>query len=134
MAYATQKRPPSLEAGAREYAIDLYTRLRCEHGWRKDIFMLLRREYARFAHMAIAAEFDVLAMWEYAWLVDATHQYLCTKRSVPFSQHFYRKVCTELEAINARIKHLEFDEQEKESMRRAFDRMAQLIKTWETLE
>ncbi len=124
--------PLPVEDAATNYAVGLYNRLRYESGWRKDTFSLLRQEYAHFVRLAIVGDFDVQAMWEYGWLVGATHQYLRHKESKTFSAWFYKKVCADLAGINAQIKRLEFDETEKDSMRRAFERMAPLIKGWET--
>jgi len=131
MAYVTQKRLPSIEAGAHDYAVELYRRLRCEHGWRKDTLRILRQEYATFVRMAIAHEFDVLAMCEYAWLVDATHQVLRAKGSKSFWAYFHRKVNQELAGIAACLRSVPFSEEEKLVMLRASKRMMPLIKVWE---
>jgi len=131
MSQTTQKRPPSIEAGAEEYAVKLCERLRCEQGWRKDTLRILRQEYARFVRMTIDYDFDVLAMWEYAWLVDFTHQYLRAKGSRSFWAYFHRKVHRELETIAKQLQQVEFDDEEKAVMYQAAKRMQPLIRIWE---
>lgn len=126
--------PRPTEDVAVGYAVDLYNRLRCERGWREDALYLLDNEYARFARMAFAGEFDVVAMWEYGWLVEATHQYLYYKDSMDLFILFHIRVCGELEGIGTQLKKLPFSDDERASMGVAYDRMALIIKMWETPE
>lgn len=124
--------PRPIEDVAVGYAVDLYNRLRCERGWRADAFMLLSREYARFVRMTIAGEFDVVAMWEYGWLVEATHQYLCFKESRHLFGWFHTKARADLQTIGTLLNKLPFSDDERASMGVAYDRMAPIIKMWET--
>lgn len=128
------KGPLPLEDVAINYATDLYKRLRCGRGWRKDSFLILRQEYARFAQLGIDDEFVVQTMWEYAQLVEATNQYLRTKQSQSLSTHFHAKACSELTSILRRLKHIAFEVQEKKSMREPFERMMFLINGWKAPE
>ncbi len=122
--------PLSVQAGAAIYAVGLNGRLRNERGWRKNIIQLLQDEYGDFARLAMLNMFGVQDMWEYAWLVDATDTYLSDKKSKTLWAWFHSKACRDLFGINECLKKLEFSEQEKESLRRAFERMAPIIKRW----
>lgn len=126
----TKKGPLSAQAAAAIYAIGLNGRLRDKRGWRSGAFQILQDEYDDFARMAVVDMFCIQDMWEYAWLVQATNQYLKDKKSKSFSNWFFDKVRRDLSGINERLKLLDFDEQEKANMAEAFNRMAPLIESW----
>lgn len=134
MPKVAKRGPLSPEDASVNYAVSLYKRLRCRHGWRKDIFALLRQEYARFARQANASEFAVQSIWEYMQLVEVTSQYLSHKGSRHFSFWFHTLVRANFAGIMARMRLFPFDEREEESMRRAFERMGPSIERWIALE
>lgn len=126
------KGPLSVEDAAQKYATGIYKLLRFKGEWRKDSFRVLRGEYDRFAREAIAGWWDPRTMWEYGWLVEATHQYLRYKHSGPFATWFYRKARADLAGIAAQLNKVVFDEHERASMTRAYDHMLLIIEGWET--
>lgn len=134
MGQATKRGPLPPEYAAINYATGLYRSLRCERGWRADVFALLRREYEAFNHAAAAGEFGVQSMWEYLHLIEATNEYLAYKGSRTFSAWFYRKAYVDLKNINVRMKEFPFNAHERESMGLAFDRMVPIIKRWRRTE
>lgn len=131
MPQATKKGPQPVEDAAVNYAVDLYGRLRSGYGWRPGAAVLLMQEYSRFVRDAIACEFGVHAMWEYAQLVHATHQYLRNRNSPKLTARFHKRVCSDLRGIAMNLRNVNFDDQEKASMHAACERIEPLIKMWE---
>jgi hypothetical protein len=122
--------PLSPEDASEDYAAGLYGRLRCRHGWRRDIFALLFQEYDAFAQLAIEGAFGAYPAWEYLQLVEATNRYLRDCRHKSFSGWFYMKVREGLMIIGTQMRRLDVGEREEEGMRRAFDRMECVIGRW----
>lgn len=128
------KGPLSPEDASVNYAIGLYGRLRCRHGWRADTSALLRREYAQFMRAAHEREFGVQSMWEYMQLAEATSRYLRDKSSRDFSILFHMLVRANFAGIMAQVRRFPFDGREEDSMRQAFERMRSSVERWKILE
>jgi hypothetical protein len=131
MSQITKGPLPPEEAAKKEYAKVLYAQLQSGYAWHDDALALLREQYQNFVWTA-AYTFGVQSMWDYAELVKATHKYLRSKGSPALWAEFRNRVHSGIAAIDAQLKGIavDFDDQERVSMGRAYDLVGLFLKKW----